>query len=299
MTYVKTEKFAPRASLHGDRIGLYDDGENDFTVGRNLRGTRVSGLATQSGTFPNIISVSTPGLVLGAGYILDSYIRHVEMFDDFLGKALATGTNGWWNANLGSDGSCAAAVHADQSCGTCRLTTGAGSTHTVAVNGAEITGDKNWLVSNGGLVFEARIGKLSAATSQSIFFGLADSDALSAPFTLATATVTANATNGVGFLQDAAGTNTALNLVSVNAGGSPQVAALATGVSTTAYNIFRVEVGADGSANFFIDYTQVGSLSLAVATTAQLCPVIEMFSEATSASQTIDIDYVFTQGMRA
>lgn len=285
MTFVPTEKYG-RVSIHDNRLQLDDSDLNtDYLAGAYLKGMRVSGV---KGVGPD------NGKVLGASYKLDNYVRHVDFFDDFLGKTLATR----WNANTGSDGSCAAAIHADQTGGAARITTGAGSTHTEAVNGANIVGDRNWLISNGGTVFEGRIGKIGALTSQSIFFGLTDADTLTAPFTIATGTTTANATNGVGFCQDAAGTNTHLNCVAVNAGGSPQTVALAVDVSTSAYHIYRVEVDAAGNANFFIDGLQVATIALAVATTSLLAPIMNMFSEATSASTTLDADFIFCQSLR-
>jgi hypothetical protein len=293
MTYVPTEKYAPRVTLHGDQLGLEDGNGNDYLTGRNYRGSRVSGVQTLSGTFPNLISKSTSGTVLGADYKTDNFIRNIDFFDDFLGKTLSTR----WNTNIGSNGSCALAIHADQAGGAVRLTSGAGSTFTMAVNGVQMTGDKNWLVSNGGLVYEMRAGNMSSAANQSVFMGLIDTDSAEAAFTISGGTVTANATNGVGFCQDAAGTNTALNAVAVNAGGSPQVVVLTNALSTTGYHIYRVEVDPAGNANFFIDYLQVATIPLAVATTALLAPTASLLAE-TAASQTLDADFAWCQGLR-
>lgn len=229
----------------------------------------------------------------GSDYKICAPFKHNDVFDDFLGAALSN----FWNARTGSDGSCAAAIHVANN-GTARLTTGAGSTHTMAVNGAQLTTALTNLISDSDTKFETRLGALSAATSQSLCFGLVDSSALSAPFTLATATVTANATNGAAFLKDAAGTNTALNCVAVNAGGSPQVVALTNDVSLTAFDTYRIEIDAAGNATFFIDGALVATIALAVATTSLLTPSVGMFSEATSASQTLDIDYILNQTLR-
>jgi hypothetical protein len=168
----------------------------------------------------------------------------------------------------------------------------------MAANGVQVVGPPNMLVSDSGIRVEHRLGKISALTSQSICFGLCDSSSLSAPFTLSVATVTANATNGVAFLQDAAGTNTNLNIVSVNAGGSPQVAVLTNAVDTAAFHIYRIEVDGASNATFFIDGVLVGTLALAVATTALLGPTVGMLSEVTSGSQHLDVDYALTQKTR-
>lgn len=285
MTFVPTEKYG-RVSIHDTRLQLDDSDLNtDFLTGCYLRGLRVSGM---KGVGPE------NGKVLGSSYKLDNFIRHVDFFDDFLGKTLSTR----WTALHGTDGSAASAIDADQANGAVVLTTGAGSTHTEAVNGSGIAANRNFLISNGGTVFETRLGNISALTSQCIFFGLSDADTLLSAFTRTTTTTTANATNGVGFLQDAASTNTHLYAVAVNAGGSPQSVALGVDVDTAKYHTYRVEIDALGNANFFIDGLQVGTILLAVATTALLTPGVNMFSEATSASQTLLIDYVWTQCLR-
>lgn len=221
-------------------------------------------------------------------------ISHTDVFDDFLGAALDTFK---WNANKGSNGSTATAF-AIANNGTHRLTTGVSATVTMAVNGAQIAGALNFLVSDAGLRYEAKLGKISALTSQSICFGLVDVTTLSAPFTLSTATVTANGTNGAAFLQDSAGTNTHLNAVAVNAGGTPQVVALTQDVDTAAFHRYRIEIDASGNALYFIDGVLVATILLAVATTAVLAPSVSMFARAASASQTLDIDYLLTQKTR-
>lgn len=277
-----------KRSIAGNSLGL--DGGSD-TVGdplTHLEGLGLLGLRT--------FSVGND-FQRGCDYKSGNINRYATFQDDFLGKTLST----VWNANTGSDGSCAAAIHADQSGGAVRLTTGAGSTHTEAVNGANIVGDRNFLVSNGGLVSEWRAGKISALTSQSIYLGLTDADTLTAPFTLTGTTVTANATNGAGFLQDAAATGGSANLnaVAVNAGGSPQVVNLGSAViDTAAFHLYRVEIDALGNAIYFIDGVQVASIALAVAITSLLAPIMNMFSEATAASATLDADYAYCQVVR-
>ena len=285
-----------RKSLEGNLLGLDASAIAPLAIG---------GAANPKGAYaPYLMGRDFMGLRIfpagsfskqGMDYKECVRLSHNDVFDDFLGAAVSN----FWNSRTGSDGSCAVAIHVANN-GTVRLTTGAGSTHTMAVNGAQIVGAVNNLVADGALRMETRLGNLSAATSQSICFGLVDSSALSAPFTLTAGTVTANATNGACFLQDAAGTNTALNCVSVNAGGTPQVTALTNIVNVTSgkENIYRVEIDAAGNALFFIDGTLVASQLLAVATTALLAPSVGMFSEATSGSQTLDIDYILNQSLR-
>ena len=287
-------------SLEGDLLGLDNTKANLITpsglsapslgsyapylMGQNLQGFRL---------FP----IGKTGLQ-GADYKITCPYTHITLWDDFEGAGLSAVN---WSALTGSNGQASPAIVAGALNGICRLTSGAGSTHTMAVNGEQIVGARNSVVSNGGLRFETRLGNLSAATSQSICFGLIDAVTLTAPFTLATATVTANGTNGACFLQDAGGTNTGLNAVAVNAGGTPQVVSLSSySINTTsaAFDTYRVEIDAAGNAYFFIDYVLVATILLAVATTANLAPSVGLFSEATSAGQTLDIDYIMLQASR-
>lgn len=268
-----TEGPAPSSGVSG---GLW----TPYLTGNNFQGLRI---------FP----VGQYGLA-GNDYKEGVRISHVDLYDDFIGHALDTFK---WNVLKGSDGSANNAINVQKN-GVDRLTSGAGSTHTMAVNGAQTVGNNNFLVSAGGLRMETRLGDISALTSQSICFGLCDASTLTAPFTLAATTVTANGQNGACFLQDSAGTNTHLNAVAVNAGGSPQVVALTQDVDTAAFHVYRVEIDAAGNATYYIDGVLVATINLAVATTATLSPTVGMFSNATSASQTLDIDYMLAQAKR-
>lgn len=273
---VPYEKYAPLTTIHGRRLGLDAGGDKAaYLVGAGLYGLRI-------------------GMNQGADYKVSSPIRHNDYFDDFIGPTLDSTT---WTAQKGSDGSGVAPIINLQVGGVVRGTTGAGSTHTMAVNGTQIVGSRNFLVSNDGLRFETRI-KVSALTSQSFCFGLIDAVTLTAPFTRTTVTTTANGTNGACFLQDAASTNTHLYAVAVNAGGSPQSVALNVDLDTAAFHIYRIEIDGAGNAQYFIDGLLVATIALAVATTSQLAMSVGAFSEATSGGQTFDVDYLLGQQVR-
>lgn len=252
-----------------------------YLTGKDLRGFR-------------LFQVGSYGLQ-GNDYKLSAPTFHNDVFDDFLGAAIST----FWNSLHGSDGSAAIAINVQDN-GVVRLTSGAGATHTMAVNGTQITTALTNLVSDGGLRFEARLGNISALTSQSICFGLVDVSTISAPFTISGTTITANGTNGAAFVEDSAATGAAakLNAVAVNAGGTPQSVNLGVDVDTAAFHKYRIEIDAAGNATYFIDGALVATIALAVATTAKLTPSVGMFSNATSASQTLDIDYILTQKNR-
>lgn len=290
MTVVTPTLYNIVKSLEGNLLGLDNTQKAvplgdyaPYLTGRDFQGLRL---------FP----IGKFGLQ-GSDYKIGSPYAHNEWFDDFLSRTLDTN---YWNSLPGSDGSAAVAINV-QDGGILRLTSGAGATHTMAVNGTQVTTPKVFKTSNDGLRYEARLGKISAVTSQSICFGLVDVSTLSAPFTIAGTTITANGTNGAAFVQDSAATGAAANLncVAVNAGGSVQSVNLGTvSVDTAALHVYRIEVDKLGNAKFFIDNALVASIALAVATTALFCESIGMFSNATSASQTLDIDYVLGQQIR-
>jgi uncharacterized Zn-binding protein involved in type VI secretion len=78
-----------------------------------------------------------------------------------------------------------------------------------------------------------------------------------------------------------------------------QTAPSTLGIDTVTYHKYRIEIDGSGNATFYIDGVLVASLTAAVATTAVLCGSVGTFSEITSGSQTVDIDYMFLQQLRA
>ena len=108
-------------SIHGQEHGL--------TKGGHICGHNILGIHTGRVDGVN-----------GGDYFLRPNPLIVEKFDDFLGAVCSTND---WNVLKGSDGSCANAINAALD-GINRLTTGAGATHTMAVNGAQLVGMKNF-----------------------------------------------------------------------------------------------------------------------------------------------------------
>lgn len=274
-------------SLEGNLLGL--DGTqlatplgdySPYLMGRDFRGLRL---------FP----IGFTGMQ-GSDYKISAPFLHNDFFDDFLGRVLDANK---WLALTGSDGSNSPVINL-QNGGVVRLTTGGGSTHTMAVNGTQFVSSRNFLASNGGLRVEFRLGKISAIASMSICFGFTDAITLAAPFTRTTATTTANATNAACFLQDAASTVTTMYAVAVNAGGTPQSVSLGLNVDTAAFHVYRIEIDSAGNANYFVDGVLVASILLAVATTFNACSTVGMFNEATGSPATLDVDYVLLQQMR-
>lgn len=271
-------------SIHGRRLGLTSDG---FLGGDDNA----------------LASASFRGVQVGLGgneYWADTSPRYIQsVVDDFLGSAISAPN---WSVAKGSDaGTVNFATLAAQAGGVVRGTTGAGGTTTMAVNGVQIAGGRNYLVSNGVIVMEADI-KPSAIATINFFVGLTDTTigTLQAPFTISGGTPTANCTNGVGFVFDTGATASTTKLANVNGGGTAALVETGLTPDVAAFHRYRVAVDALGNAYFFIDGVRVGvilgaaTIPLAVATTAILAPKVSAFTLA-AGSANIDLDWLSCQ----
>lgn len=215
----------------------------------------------------------------------------VEVFDHFLGNSLL-GT--WINTLKGSDAACAVPViHNDQVGGRVRLTTGAGAGATMAVNGSQLVGNKNFDVTKGHLEF-ASAAQMAAITSICMFIGFADSDALQMPFTIAGGTLTNNCTDGHGFLFDTAATAATWKIVGCANGTKAPI--IDTGKAPVAGtdDLFRTEIDTAGNLTAFLNdvvyatsapgygYSTAGNL---------LTPTVAVFRRS-AASTTVDVDFI-------
>jgi hypothetical protein len=174
-----------------------------------------------------------------------------------------------------------------------RLTTGDAGTG-LAADMEQITQALQWQASNGGLTFDARL-KLSAITTCYAFIGFTDVVTLEAPVESAASadTITTNATDAVGFMFDTRMTNDTWWLVGVanDVDATKQNTTFAPVADT--YATFRIEVAANGSANFFYNGVSVGTtMAGAVTPGADLTPTIAVSKTSVAASMTMDVDYV-------
>lgn len=247
------------------------------------------------------------GLIVGNDgnqFNADANVSTYTLFDDFVGDTL--NSNLWHNPTKGSDPATVDFAIAQDINGRIRGTTGAGAGGTMAVNGILIDGGLSFKANTGGLSFQTRL-KASAITNIVIFAGLTDQvSTLEMPFTLSGSTLTSNTTDGVGFLFDTGATAATWKLVgcAADTDATLQEAVQSTSITTTApaantYQTLRVELGTDGSANFWIDGKKVGvKMSGAVTATVALTPVIAVFTK-TAASATLDVDYIYVSANRS
>lgn len=249
------------------------------------------------GEWCNVEYTGTAWIVTGYGSTRPGLSTVIELRDDFLGNEI----DGYkWQSLIGTDPSAQQAiVLASQQGGVVRLATGADAGATMALNGSQLQSDLNWLGSQSGLVFEARV-KLSAITAVALFVGLTDQiAALEMPFTLAAGDVlTSNASNAVGVLFDTGADTDNWWLVGVAADvdATKQNSAVAPVADT--YETWRIEVTSVGFATFYRNGTVVGtSMSGAVTAATSLTPCIAAFARG-AASRNIDVDYIVVTAQR-
>lgn len=275
----------------------YDDqGTKTQNYGLNLQGTsskrNIVGVNDFDGNKTAPISGATTATRIEDSKYKRRYI--VSAFDDFLGDVISD----QWGSQVGSDPQCVAPAIQTAARGLIRMTTGNDGAVDMATNGVQLESALNWQASLGGLVFEARV--TVSGFSVAWFVGFTDQvGTLEMPFTLgASDTLTANATNAVGWLADTGADTDNWWLVGV-AGGTPATKQ-DTGSPPVAgtYEILRVEVTTAGVATFYRNGVQVGTAMTAAVTAATpLTPVIAAFAR-TAVSRNIDVDYILVEGAR-
>lgn len=217
----------------------------------------------------------------------------VALSDHFLGQSM---NNFLWKITLkGSDGSTAVpGVVASKAGGACILTSGAGATLTMAVNGSELVGGQlNFDPTKGGLELSAAL-QMSRITTACVFIGFADSLSLAMPFTISGGTLTANATNGHGFLFDTAATAATWKIVGVANGVAAAI--VDTGVAPVAAtdDLIRMEMSAAGNLDAWLNGLQVLSSGAGFGygtAGGVMAPTFSMFSRVAT-SYTAQADFI-------
>ena len=215
-----------------------------------------------------------------------------RLFDDFHGAALDANI---WDLDSGSDaGALDPAINA-QVGGAIRLTAGDAAGTTFTVDGSTITQQNlSWSIDKGAMIFETRLKINTDEDDASVFIGMTDAMAattLEAPFSLAVATLTSNATDAFGFLYDSAAT--AANWHAVGVDTDVDDTAVDSGVPPVAdaWQKFTITVTAAGVAKFYIDEVLVCTLTAPATLTTALTPIITLMSRTTTA-KTADADYI-------
>lgn len=218
--------------------------------------------------------------------------QFIAIHDEFLGDAIA---DAWDTDDDGASGTIAiqSSTH-----GIARLTTGGASG-----NHATLAYGLHWDVSNGDVNFRAYVASATAVASRVIEIGL--SDAVSETEGLAfsnhsLASVASVADDAAVFAFDT-GDVTTTNWVACTSRdeATDVVSAVDTGVAPTAdeFQLFEIRIRSTGDATFWINGSQVASVSEAVNADSILTPWVSVSTLAASAVS-VDVDYVSTMGYR-
>jgi len=214
---------------------------------------------------------------------------YVIEFDDFLGRALDTTQ---WHGVKGSDAGAVIPTINSQAGGVVRLTSAA-TNGTFAVDGSSLTGELNFLPSQGDIFLETRLKIVSSVANVAINFGLTDSTATGTfemPISISGTTITSNATDAAVFVFDTAQTNDFFHCQAVKT--DVDTAILNTGIAPVADTYIRLGIIIDtaGSAYFFINDVQVGQVANAVNPATRLCTIWTVATR-TTANRSLDVDY--------
>lgn len=224
----------------------------------------------------------------------------VTFFDDFLGDVIAD----QWIGLVGSDAQCVTPTINSSTTtginGVVRLTAGDDAAATMAVNGCQISTNRQFTAGNGGLVAEFRV-LLSSVSSVAVFVGFTDVSTLEMPANSSGSGdgITTNATDAVGFMFDTAMTTD--NWWAVGVKNDTDATAQNTGIApvVNVAQILRIEVDANERATFYINGAKVGAEMLgAVTNTVALTPTVAVFSR-TTATKLVDVDYISARKNRS
>lgn len=248
------------------------------------------------------------GLTRGGSVISDGHLKIAsyrdrgvlnQLLDHFTGSTLNSND---WTTKKGSDGACALPFIPDSvGGGKCRLTTGAGAVLTMAVNGSQFFSALQWDMARAVGSIPMAFGgsaQLARITSACFFIGMADQDsALQMPFTIAGGVLTANATDGYGFLFDTAATAATWKFVGVANGVATAIGD--TGIAPVAAtdDLFMIENDGAGNATFWLDDVPYGTVGGCGRAAHLLTPTVAMFSRS-AVSTTADVDFLNVENSR-
>jgi len=226
--------------------------------------------------------------------LINNPATSVQLFDDFLGDVLAD----QWSAAEGNDAQAIIATINSQVGGVVRMVTG--DTAVVAESAQSLTHGLNWEAAQGGLYMETRIKAVSSVADIQINVGFTDTLAtttLEIPFTISGVTITSNATNAACFVFDTTQTNDAWHIQGVKADTDTAINNTGVAVTADAWVKLGIAIDSSGNAEFFINDQSYGVVANAVTATTDLTPVIAVMT-TTTASKTLDVDYVLVAGAR-
>ena len=136
--------------------------------------------------------------------------------------------------------------------------------------------------------------KIADVSGTIVFWGFSDATTESTPAATIdgdSGTITAVATDAVGFLVDADYNTSILYAVSVKSGGTAQVKSTAVTWADGESKILKIELDATGNANFYVDGVQKARILLAVAD-VPLCEILNYGTRANDGSNIVTKRYL-------
>lgn len=284
----------------GDTTGKYyfwDASEDTFYIVGNLS---VTGTITETGNRTQIgdVNINSSFITYSARDMIDiaadlRTLGRFVVFDDFNYQTL-TEVDTPWILNKGSDGTAADPAISTDERGKIVLTAGAGDGST-AQDGSQIVCAVPVQADSGNLVFETRLHINTAITGLSVIAGFTDVTTLEEPATIATKTITTNASDMAAFVYDDGATTKEWYAVAVD-GDTDDTGNAATGSAPVAntYQTLRIEVSADGATiKFYVD----GVLKKTLSGAAGVSPDVNLYATVcicgTGETATVDVDYIY------
>lgn len=221
----------------------------------------------------------------------------VEQKDDFTGDTLNTFL---WDVFGGTSSGGSPTITVSTS-GIVSMTTGLSNTN--LAGNSQLVGTKNWVANQGNLSLEARI-RMNTSTSQVIAVGFIDQVTSTVPATISGTTtslsiVSAGTPNYIGFIYDPSSS------VSITTAGLARwrgvgIKDTVTGTAVVAgpnvtpstFVTLRVNVGANGSAQFYVDGKPYGSLPAAAVNSATALAPIVGIDTTDATAKIMAVDYV-------
>lgn len=253
--------------------------------------------AFPSGTtaFASNVNAKVPLVLDDASGAFFNYKSYIQFYDDFLGDVIDDA----WSAAEGNDAQAIIATINAQAGGVVRLVTG--DTAVVAESAQSLTHGLNWKANQGGLYLAARIKLVTSVADVCVNVGFTDTLAtttLEEPITISGTTITTNATDAVVFVYDTAQTNDNWHCQGVKADADTAIANTGVGVTADAWVLLEIKIDTAGTAEFYIDGQLKHTAANAVTVTTSLTPVVTAMAR-TTASKTLDVDYIFVAAQRA
>lgn len=266
-----------------------------MAVNINQNGDTTAAFPSGTTAFASNVNAKVPLVLDDTSGAFFNYKSYIQLYDDFMGDVLEDA----WSGAKGSDAQAVVPTINAQAGGVVRLV--AGDTVTVAESLSSLTHGLNWKANQGGLYMAARVKLVTSVADVCVNVGFTDALAtgtLEEPITISGTTITTNATDAAVFVYDTAQTNDNWHCQGVAGDTDTAIANTGIGLTADAWVLLEVKIDTSGTASFFINGQLVHTVASAVTATVALTPIVTVMAR-TTASKTVDVDYIFVAAQRA